>query len=127
MRGRWLGYLRKVHSFLGLFFTPLLLLFVLTGAWQILASEEEREKEGVLHALAEKLSTIHTDSYFPKAGSADPSVLAFNVLAVAMCGALIISVISGMILAWKHTRPKIWAVLALGLGIAVPVAILWLA
>lgn len=118
---------RKVHTFLGLFFTPLLLLFVATGFWQMFIPEEAREEPGGMRALLEKLSTVHTEGYFPKAGTADPSVFFFKLLAGALCAALLVSLFLGLFLAWKSTPRKRWVVLALGLGIAIPALALWLA
>jgi hypothetical protein len=118
---------RKVHTFLSLFFTPLLVLFVATGFWQMLIPEETREQPGRMREWLEKLSTVHTEGYWPKAGTADPSVFLFKLLAGALCAALLLSILLGLFLAWKSARRKRWVVLALGLGVAVPALVLWLA
>jgi hypothetical protein len=119
--------IRRAHTFLSLFFTPLLLLFIGTGCWQMLWPEEFREKNGPVRKLLEKLSTIHTDGYFPRAGQADPSTAIFHILVGAMGVCLLLTILLGLWLAWKQSAKKHWALLALGLGIAVPAAILWLA
>ncbi len=127
MHGLWLGRLRRAHTFLSIFFTPLVVMFLLSGLWQSVIPEDEREKPGMFRMLAEDFSKVHTDGYFPRAGEADPSTAVFKVLVVALCVALVISIVLGLILAWNSSRNKWWALLALGLGILVPAMILWLA
>lgn len=118
--------LRRVHTFLSLFFTPLLLLFLITGCWQLLVPEEVREEKGALREWLEKISTIHTDAYYPKAGVADPATDIFKILVGAMGLALVLTILLGLYLAWKQSTRR-WSLLALGLGVAVPALILWLA
>lgn len=119
--------IRRTHTFLSLFFTPLLLLFIATGCWQMLVPEDTREANGTVQKILEKLSTIHTDGYFPKAGHADPSTTLFHILVGAMGICLLVTILLGLWLAWKQSGRKHWALLALGLGVAIPAAILWLA
>jgi len=119
--------LRRTHTFLSLFFTPILLLFIGTGCWQMLLSEEYREEKTPIREVFEKLSTIHKDGYLPRAGHADPSTLAFRILVAAMGLCLLVTILIGLWLAWKQSSRKHWALLALGLGVAIPAAILWLA
>lgn len=127
MRISWLVFVRRFHAFLSIFFTPVLLLFILTGLWQMSVPEEEREKPGLLRKLAEDLSTVHTDSYFPKAGAADPSTAGFKIFAAALCVALVVSILLGLVLAWNSPRNRWWSVAALVLGVLVPALLLWLA
>lgn len=119
--------LRRTHTFLSLFFTPLLLLFIATGCWQMLLPEEFREEKGPVREILEKLSTVHTDGYFPRAGQAAPSTLLFRVLVGAMGVCLLVTILLGLWLAWKHSAKKVQALLALALGVAIPLVILWLA
>lgn len=127
MRISWLVIMRRLHAFLSIFFTPLLLLFILTGAWQMMVPEEEREKPGMIRKLAEDLSTVHTDGYFPKAGTADPSTTGFKILTAGLCVALVVSILLGLVLAWNSPRNRWWSVVALVLGVLIPALILWLA
>ncbi|MBN8709348.1 MAG: hypothetical protein BGO12_08305 [Verrucomicrobia bacterium 61-8] len=119
--------LRRTHTFLSLFFAPLLLLFIATGCWQMLLPEDYREENTPVRKFLEKLSTIHTDGYFPRAGEADPSTIAFRVLVGAMGVCLLVTILLGLWLAWKQSGRKHWALLAIGLGVVIPIAILWLA
>jgi hypothetical protein len=118
--------IRRTHTYLSLFFTPLLLLFIGTGCWQMLLPEEFREEKGPVRQFLDKLSTVHKDGYFPRAGEADPSTLLFRILAGAMGLCLLATILLGLWLAWKQSAKKHRAALVLGLGVAIPLAILWL-
>lgn len=100
-------------------------MFLLTGFWQMAIPEEEREKAGWFHRLAEDFSKVHTDAYFPKAGVADPSVAGFKILVVGLCAALVVSIVLGLVLAWNNAKNKWWSFGALLLGILVPALLLW--
>jgi hypothetical protein len=119
--------IRRTHTFLSLFFTPLLLLFLVTGCWQMLVPEEYRDEKTSVREFLDKLSTVHKDGYFPQAGHADPSTLGFRILVGAMGVCLLVTILLGLWLAWKQSGKKAGALTALALGVAVPVAILWLA
>jgi hypothetical protein len=119
--------IRRAHALLSLFFTPLLLIFVITGCWQMLVPEEVREEPGAVRQLLDKFSTVHTDGYFPRAGVHDPSTLAFKIVIALMGLALGVTILLGLQLAWKTNARKLWPAAALGLGVVVPAVILWLA
>ena len=126
IRGKWLLWVRRTHLFLGVFFTPLLLLFIITGWWQTTVSSDDREKDGgFTHSLMQKFSSIHTDSQYPRAGVHHGEWM-MKILVVVMCMALILSILLGLILAWKMIKSKWQVVLAFTLGIAVPVLVLYL-
>jgi cytochrome bd-type quinol oxidase subunit 1 len=93
----------------------------------MLVPEEFREENGPVRQFLDKLSTVHKDGYFPRSGEADPSTLLFRILVGAMGLCLLITMALGLWLAWKQSARKKWALLALGLGVVVPLAVLWLA
>jgi len=127
MRGKLLLWARRTHLYLGVFFSPLLLLFIITGWWQTMVAGDDQEKEGgYLHELMKKFSNVHTSSEWPRAGRHD-YVWLMKWMIVAMCVALILSIILGLFLSWQTTKPKWKVILALALGIAVPAGILYLA
>lgn len=124
MRGKWLLLARRAHLFMGVFFSPLLLMFIVTGWWQTVTTDEEREREGGLfHDLIKKFSSVHTDSEFPLANH-HHSTLPMKILVVTMCVALICSILLGLCLAWHAFKNKWLAALAFILGILVPVVLL---
>jgi hypothetical protein len=126
MKGRTLLLVKRTHLFLSVFFSPILMLFLLTGLWQTMASDEEKEnQDGIIHAFVLKLSTIHTDSYFPHAGANHGSHLGFKILVASMCAAFGISILLGWALAWQTMKQKWLLATVLGLGILIPVLLLW--
>lgn len=127
MNFRWLFWVRRLHLFLSVFFSPLLLLFLVTGCWQTLTTDDQRQAAGgFLHTLMGKLSSIHTDDEFPRPNVVHPAHLPFQILVVSMCAALIISISLGLILAWQIKRKGL-VVVALLLGIVVPALLLYFA
>lgn len=127
MRGKMLLFIRRAHLYLGVFFSPLLLLFIITGWWQTMASDDTKEADGGFwHELMKKFSEVHTDDHWPRAGKHHYEFL-MKWLVVGMSVALIVSIILGLVLAWQTTKPKWKVVLAVVLGIAVPAAVLYVA
>jgi 4-amino-4-deoxy-L-arabinose transferase-like glycosyltransferase len=121
-------WLRKMHLYLGVFFSPLLLFFILTGWWQTVTDDQKAAKgAGFFHNLMSRLSTVHTDDYYPHGDAEHHSHLAMEVLIVSMVVALVLSILLGLWLAWTAPRGKGLAALAFLLGIALPVLILYLA
>ncbi len=117
--------LRQLHLGLSVFFTPLLLFFILTG-WFQTVDQDRLKSPGEAETLLQKLRVVHTDQIFPETGAlrqkSNPSV--FRVLVVVMSVALILTTLLGLILAFRFAKPAWvpWAIL--GLGLLVPVAVL---
>lgn len=117
--------LRQLHLGLSVFFTPLLLFFILTG-WFQTVDQDRLKSPGEAETLLQKLRVVHTDQIYPETGAlrqkSNPSV--FRVLVVVMSAALILTTLLGLILAFRFAKPAWvpWAIL--GLGLLVPVAVL---
>ena len=113
--------------YLGCFFAPLLLFYVLTGWYQTVYHERLKspsEAETILQHLRE----IHVDQIYPTDREVrhPSSPKLFQGLVVLMAVALVTTVILGVVLAFRSMR-KAWPVWAsLGLGVVVPVLLLWL-
>jgi cyanate permease len=119
--------LRRVHTYLGCFFAPLLLFYVLTG-WYQTVYHDRLKSPGDAETLGERLRTVHVDQIYPtnREFSHHSSPKLFQVLVVIMAIALVVTVILGVILAFRSIR-KPWLVcLSLVLGFLVPMALLWL-
>jgi hypothetical protein len=127
MKGPTLLLLKRTHLYLSVFFSPLLLLFLVTGVWQTITPSDDRIlPDGWMQNLLSKFSEVHMDSHFPHFGPKDGSDTGFKVLIVTMSVAFILSVLLGWILAWQTMKQK-WLVAAvLLLGVLVPVLLLWL-
>jgi len=123
--GTWIKRLRAIHTWLGVFFAPLLLLFIVTGWWQTFATDETKD-HGAMNAFLARLSDIHTDDYFKHHAGEPHASGHFKLLVGAMSATLILTILLGLALACQNARQARWAALAFGLGIVVPVLILWL-
>ncbi|PYK63316.1 MAG: hypothetical protein DME21_03250 [Verrucomicrobia bacterium] len=117
--------LRRVHLYLGCFFAPLLLFYVITG-WYQTVNPDRRKGVSDSQDLVSRLSRVHVEQYYPTESASGYSTRLFRVFIVIMANALIATVILGIILAFRTSRNK-WPVwLSLALGIALPVILLWL-
>lgn len=119
--------LRRIHTYLGCFFAPLLLFYVLTG-WYQTVYHDRLKSPGDAETIGERLRTIHVDQIYPtnREVSHPSSPKLFQALVVVMAIALVTTVILGIILAFRSTR-KSWPVwVSLMLGFLIPMALLWL-
>ena len=117
--------LRRVHLYLGCFFAPLLLFYVITGSYQTV-NPDRRKGVSDSQDLVSRLSRVHVEQYYPTESASGYSTRLFRMLIVIMANALIATVILGIILAFRTSRNK-WPVwLSLALGITLPVILLWL-
>jgi uncharacterized iron-regulated membrane protein len=118
-------FIRRLHLYLGCFFAPLLLFYVATGWYQTLTLDRNKNV-GEAETFVAKMASIHKDQIYPTESALGYSTKPFKILVVVMSIALILSVLSGLYLAFRMLRQKwlVWGSLAL--GIAVPVLILWL-
>ncbi|MBI1178132.1 hypothetical protein GC207_11920 [bacterium] len=120
-----LRQLRRAHLYLGVFFTPLLVFYIATG-WYQTVHPDRRKGLGEATGVVDKLMSVHVDQVYPtdKAVAWEPGP--FRVLVVVMSLALLVTITLGMVLAFRSTARR-WPVwLSLGLGIALPLLLLWL-
>jgi hypothetical protein len=119
--------LRRLHLYLGVFFTPVLLLFLGTGWFQTL-NRDRLKSVSEAESLVQKLRVVHTDQIYPSNHEIKrpSSPKAFSALVGVMSGAMIVTALIGLILAFRSVRPgwPIWASLVGGL--ALPILLLWL-
>ncbi len=119
--------MRNIHLYLGVFFAPLLLFFLISGCWQTFdfhhASEDGRYKPP---AIIKSLSQVHMDQRWADSKMKPEPSIPFSYLVVLMSMGLLVTTILGIVMAFKYTRGWIvWALLFLGM--AVPWFFLWLA
>jgi len=116
--------LRALHLYLGCFFAPMLVFFAISGIWQTFHWHYVKG-QAQPHVLA-LLSTLHTNSSF-KAGQ--PSTLSSPYLkwfVVAMSAGLLLSILLGVLMAFKHGR-RGPALFCLAAGTLTPLALILLA
>jgi hypothetical protein len=117
--------LRRIHTYLGCFFAPLLLFFILSG-WYQTVTPNRQKGTGELGDWKARLTSVHVDSIYPSESANSYSPRLFRLLVVIMAGALIITLLLGVVMAVRFT-PKKWAVwMSLALGSIMPVFLLWL-
>ena len=117
--------LRRVHRYLGCFFAPLLIFYVVTG-WYQTVNPDRRKGVSDSTDLISRLSRVHVEQYYPTESATGYSTFFFRALVVLMAVALITTVVLGIILAFRASR-NTWPVwLSLALGIVLPVVLLWL-
>lgn len=113
--------IRRIHLFLGCFFAPLLVVFALTGVLQTFELHEST-KDGsyVAPRWLEVAASLHKHSTLSKAV---PSP-AMRVFVTFMALALVITMILGVVLAFRSVR-NVWSVAAcLVMGVVVPLVLL---
>jgi hypothetical protein len=135
MRGKFLLVVRRLHLFLSVFFSPLLLLFIVTGWAQTMDFDHSS-------AVLGRLSQVHTRQFYPTGPATTDArgeirvpggkqesgyTVPMKWLVAAMSVALIVSISLGLILAFTMVRQRVAVWIALILGIAAPVLLLALA
>lgn len=117
--------LRRAHLYLGVFFAPLLVFFVLTG-WHQTANPDRRKGVNDSSDWVSRLNRVHVEQYYPTESAEGYSTKGFSALVALMSVALVITVLLGVVLAFQALKAQ-WAVwLALVLGIVIPMLTLWL-
>ena len=103
--------LRAIHLYLGCIFAPMLIFFATSGLWQTLGLHYSN------HPILTKLSTLHTGRGLKN--GFDLASPYMRVLVIAMAISLILTIILGVIMAFKfgHKRAALYS---LAIGIAVP-------
>jgi hypothetical protein len=104
--------LRTIHLYLGCIFAPLLSFFAVSGIWQTL---------GIRSPFLSWLSALHTSVRF-KSGT-EPSSPAFRFFVIVMAVSFVISIILGIIMAFKFTKSRKAAFICLALGVIIPAAL----
>ena len=117
--------LRKLHLLLGVFFTPILLLFIGTG-WYQTVNIQRNKTFGEAERWYEKLSKVHVDSIFPSPQIEEYTTDLFRWFVVAMSVALIFTTLLGVVMAFKFSRSKWMVIITLAAGFLLPAILLWL-
>lgn len=119
--------MRSIHLYLGVFFAPLLLFFIISGSWQTFnlnhASEDGSYEPP---AIIKSLSQVHKNQrWVDRAMVPQPSV-PLQWLIVLMSVGVLATTILGIIMAFKYAQGWIvWGCLLM--GIMIPSFLLWIA
>jgi hypothetical protein len=119
--------IRRLHLYLGCFFTPMLLFYILTGWYQTM-NPNRIKSPSEAETLVQKLRVVHVDQIYPSEQEfqkpSKPKM--FKALVVTMAIAATLTIVLGLVLAFRTLKNKWWVSLALGLGVLLPMLILWL-
>lgn len=105
----------------------MLLFYILTG-WLQVTNPERLKSPADAETLVQKLRTVHVDQVYPSEEEfvKPSSAKAFKVLTIIMCIAATITIVLGVVLAFKTIKNQ-WPVwVSLVLGILLPILMLWL-
>jgi hypothetical protein len=110
--------LRQIHLYLGCFFAPMLVLYAVTGIYQLLGLGHGRNASWLRY-----LSSIHTEHASSKLETLNPASPFLIIFIVLMALSLIFTIILGIIMAFKFGRGRLtfWCLAA---GIVVPLALI---
>ncbi len=116
--------LRTLHLYLGCLFAPVLILFAVSGAWQLF-NYHKTSKNGsyVAPEPLVALSAVHMDSHLPGTPGRAPTPLRFFMVAAA--AGLVTTSALGVVMAFRFSRKPVVATVCLLLGILIPAAMLW--
>ena len=111
--------MRNIHLYLGVFFAPLLVFFLISGCWQTF-NLHEASKTGDYKppAIIKSLSQVHKDQRWVDAKKVPQPSLPFQCLVFLMSVGLLATTILGIIMAFKYARPWIvWVLMFLGFAL----------
>jgi hypothetical protein len=114
--------LRRIHLYLGCVFAPTLVFFAVTGAWQLFTLHERQKNSSyVPPRIVHSLSEIHVHQRTGDAAGQSKPLKFFFLTAAA---GLVATTVLGVVMAFRLLKNP-WVVIAcLGLGIALPTAML---
>ena len=118
--------LRRIHTYLGVFFAPLLLFFVCTGWYQTMHPDRRKSPEEA-EAFWDRARSVHADSVLPDPAALSYKTKPFRYFVVGMSVAFIVTTLLGVILAVRYSKNKWFIWLSLVAGVVLPVALLILA
>jgi len=119
--------MRNIHLYLGVFFAPLLMFFLISGSWQAF-NLHEASKDGSYKppAIIKSLSQVHKNQRWVDGKMVPKPSVPFQFLILLMSVGLLVTTILGIVMAFKYTKPWIvWS--CLFFGFIIPVILLWLA
>ncbi len=120
-----MALLRRLHLYLGCLFAPALILFAVSGAWQLYRFHDSK-KDGSYTApqTLRLFSAIHMDSHLPGKRAAEYTPLRiFSALAAA---GLVTTTILGVVMAFRFSRSIATPLICLFAGVVIPAVILLL-
>jgi len=131
--------IRRIHLFLGCFFTPLLLLYLLSGFYFVLKPARQKD-DGEAQTFLQKIWWVHTAQEYPRTTAPldieaenqprtltdwEANTQAFKLLIYIMVIGAVATMALGIVLAIRTTKDKRPVYISLALGVLLPCVILW--
>jgi hypothetical protein len=138
--------IRRVHHYIGVFFTPAILLFAVSGALQTFRLQEEKGYGGTPPSWIVWMASVHKDSSMPRERGAEParhrpddhakpspmpkptvpasSRLPMKIFVVLLSIGLIISSLLGVVIALNNKVTRPMSVVMLLAGTALPLVLM---
>jgi hypothetical protein len=118
--------LRLIHLYLGSLFGPLLMVFAVSGAWQVFRfNDAKKDGSDKPAAIITLFSDIHKDAVLP--GVPRRQGAAMRWFALTAAAGLALTTILGILMAYRMSRRPALVTFLLLTGIALPAALLFLA
>lgn len=136
----WTKVFRRVHLYLGMFITPLLLMYLVSGFYFVLNPAKQKTDDEAQN-IWQKLYWVHTEQYLPRGVSevidptaenqpktitvyeGDPKY--FKVFVYTMVIAAVGTMILGIVLAFRTSKNKLPFLGTFVAGILIPLLVLW--
>lgn len=117
--------MRNIHLYLGCFFTPLLIFFIVSGCFQTFNLHESKKDGYQPQALVKIISEVHMHQRLTYSDEELKPSKGFRLLILLMAAGLLTTIILGLLLAFKYTNP-LSVGFCLSLGIIIPFLLLWI-
>ena len=123
MTPRTFQRLRSLHRWAGLFFAPMIILFAITGMFQVL-NAEDWTMPSWLYPVYDALEAAHQNQQLREDTNLQTAA---TILAVVMSLALTLTTLLGIAMAYKmFPKKRVLISIVLVLGITLPVILMWL-
>jgi hypothetical protein len=120
--------LRLLHLYLGSLFGPLLVVFAISGAWQVFRFNDAKKDGSYKPAKAITLFTdIHKDQVLPGVSRRKGEAAVMRYFALGASFGLVVTTTLGIVMAYRLSRRPALVTLLLFSGIALRAALLLLA
>ena len=122
-----MNLIRKFHIYLGCLFTPFLLFFVVSGAWQSFSLHKSK-KDGSYMApvILKKLSEIHENQRLPLHENQPTPSVPFRLFVLLMSLGFVATASLGIVMAFRFTRKAKTIWISLLSGALIPIFLIWL-
>lgn len=112
----------RLHRYLGAFSAPMLILFAISGSWQLVnAHKSKKDGSYTAPAALHAVSDVHMGEDLE-----GPAKWAFRAVAWLVAGSLVLTSIIGLTVAFRFDRSR-WTGVVVLAGALLPVALYWLA